>query len=122
MKDRTEITRKDGSQWDTVKHTCPECGSDTFRLYMIDDEAHYVMQCANCDDYVPQRYFHLPSDAKQDKWPFGPVSDVKQTVEIMIPADEEGDVILEVADFRGKDCDVVLPTFASEIGEVQEDR
>ena len=119
---RTEITRKDGPKWDAVKHTCPECGSDAFRLYMIDDEAHYVMQCAGCYDYEPQRFFHLPSDATHDEWPFGPVSDVKQTVEMMIPADEEGDVILEVADFRGKDCDVVLPTFASEIGEVQEDR
>ena len=65
---------------------------------------------------------HLPSDVEAPEWPFEPVVDDIQTVEVLVPIDEDGKTIAEVADFRGKDCDVVLPEIAEAIGKITEER
>tara|TARA_B100000214_G_scaffold176253_1_gene126713 strand:- start:28601 stop:28888 length:288 start_codon:yes stop_codon:yes gene_type:complete len=95
---------------------------------MIDDEQHFVMVCGECRkdgyDYYWQseRYTHLPSNVEAPEWPFEPVVDDIQTVEVLVPIDEDGKTIAEVADFRGKDCDVVLPEIAEAIGKITEER
>ena len=56
------------------------------------------------------------------EWPFEPVVDDTQTVEVLVPIDDDGKIIAEVADFRGKDCDVVLPEVANSLGNITEER
>tara|TARA_Y100001938_G_scaffold140576_1_gene208946 strand:- start:188 stop:487 length:300 start_codon:yes stop_codon:yes gene_type:complete len=99
---------------------------------MIDDEQHFVMKCTgtngkngwcrNNGGWQSERYTHLPSDVEAPEWPFEPVVDDIQTVEVLVPIDEDGKTIAEVADFRGKDCDVVLPEIAEAIGKITEER
>ena len=134
---KDKITRPNGAEWDTVKFTCPECGSRKFEFHMIDDELHFVMKCAggmkgrfeqlaNVELAYPcgwqsKRYCHLPSDIEPPLWPYEPASDEVKTIEVLVPVEEDKDTILEVADFRGKDCDVMLPAMADAF-EVTEER
>jgi len=124
MSTKDTILRSNGAEWDTVLFACPKCGSFDMRLHMIDDEQHFVLACK--DDYKcgwnSERYTHLPSDAEAPEWPFEPVVDDIQTVEVLVPIDDDGDIIAEVDDFRGKDCDVVLPEVAKSLGEIKEER
>ena len=128
MSTKDTIVRPNGVEWDTVKFACPKCGStDSFQFHMIDDEQHFVMVCGECrediyDYWQSERYTHLPSDVEAPEWPFEPVVDDIQTVEVLVPIDEDGKTIAEVADFRGKDCDVVLPEIAEAIGKITEER
>ena len=145
MSNKDTIVRPNGAKWDTVKFACPKCGAtESFQFHMIDDEQHFVMRCANqirdketeiynedktrvsfvsrpCK-WQSERYTHLPSDVEAPEWPFEPVVDDIQTVEVLVPIDEDGKTIAEVADFRGKDCDVVLPEIAEAIGKITEER
>jgi hypothetical protein len=132
MSNQDKIGRPNGDVWDTVKFACPNCGSTTFEFHMIDDEQHFVMQCLNCKAHLPdelkhtawysERYTHLPSDVKAPEWPYEPVSDDTQTVEVLVPVEDDGNLIAEVEDFRGKDCDEVIPAVAESLGEIKEDR
>jgi hypothetical protein len=98
---------------------------------MIDDEQHFVMVCRH-DTYhtrakplvcwQSERYTHLPSDVEAPEWPHEPVSDDTQTFEVLVPIDDDGKIIAEVDDFRGKDCDVVLPEVANSLGDITEER
>ena len=129
MSTQDKIVRPNGAEWDTVKFACPKCGStDSFQFHMIDDEQHFIMRCnaetgevEKCG-WQSERYTHLPSDVEAPEWPFEPVVDDIQTVEVLVPIDEDGKTIAEVADFRGKDCDVVLPEIAEAIGKITEER
>jgi len=142
MSTQDRIVRPNGAEWDTVKFACPNCGNDDmFEFHMIDDEQHFVMRCAGtymdggwstllqpleqtvavCG-WQSERYTHLPSDVEAPEWPFEPVVDDTQTFEVLVPIDEEENTIAEVADFRGKDCDIVLPEVANSIGEIEEER
>ena len=145
MSTQDKIYRPNGAKWDTVKFACPNCGAtDSFAFHMIDDEQHFVMRCANnpivegsqiynedrtrmsftrsgCK-WQSERYTHLPSDVEAPEWPFEPVVDDIQTVEVLVPIDDDGEIIAEVDDFRGKDCDVVLPEVAKSLGEIKEER
>ena len=69
-----------------------------------------------------QTLHHLPSDVEAPEWPFEPVVDDTQTFEVLVPIDDDGEIIAEVDDFRGKDCDVVLPEVAKSLGEIKEER
>ena len=143
MSTQDKIVRPNGAEWDTVKFACPKCGSTKFEFHMIDDEQHFVMQCVSeCNkhgtpfygttwsstlqQYVcgwqSERYTHLPSDVEAPEWPFEPVVDDIQTIEVLVPIDDDGEIIAEVDDFRGKDCDVVLPEVAKSLGEIKEER
>ena len=62
------------------------------------------------------------SDVEAPEWPFEPVVDDTQTFEVLVPIDDDGEIIAEVDDFRGKDCDVVLPEVAKSLGEIKEER
>jgi len=129
MSNQDRIKRPNGAEWDTVKFACPNCGAtDSFAFHMIDDEQHFVMKCHNmiathmiCT-WQSERYTHLPSDVEAPEWPFEPVVDDTQTVEVLVPIDDDGKIIAEVADFRGKDCDVVLPEVANSLGNITEER
>jgi hypothetical protein len=133
-KNKDKITRENGAVWDTVKFNCPYCGNtNKFEFHMIDDEQHFIMRCVAQDAfrvYDPtnttcgwqsERYCHLPSDIEPPIWPYEPASDEVKTVEVLVPVEEDEDTILEVADFRGKDCDVILPAMADAF-EVTEER
>ena len=136
MSNQDRIKRPNGAEWDTVKFACPKCGStDSFQFHMIDDEQHFVMVCPECrsicddndwkhseDCWQSKRYTHLPSDVEAPEWPFEPVVDDTQTFEVLVPIDDDGEIIAEVDDFRGKDCDVVLPEVAKSLGEIKEER
>ena len=131
MSTQDKIVRSNGAEWDTVKFACPNCGSTSFELHMIDDEQHFVIVCrchleyrANGihDYWQSERYTHLPSDVEAPEWPFEPVVDDTQTFEVLVPIDDDGKIIAEVDDFRGKDCDVVLPEVANSLGEIKEER
>lgn len=142
MSTQDKIVRSNGAEWDTVKFACPKCGStEHFQFHMIDDEQHFVMRCvaehskndAICEDWFEtlqrygcgwqsERYTHLPSDVEAPEWPFEPVVDDTQTFEVLVPIDDDGEIIAEVDDFRGKDCDVVLPEVAKSLGEIKEER
>lgn len=143
MSTQDKIKRPNGAEWDTVKFACPKCGStDSFQFHMIDDEQHFVMKCTNTPaveskhynehshiairlngcNWQSERYTHLPSDVEAPEWPFEPVVDDIQTVEVLVPIDDDGKIIAEVDDFRGKDCDVVLPEVAKSLGEIKEER
>ena len=145
MSTQDRIKRPNGAEWDTVKFACPNCGAtDSFAFHMIDDEQHFVMRCAklvrdkgseiyNEDKtrvsftsrpclWQSERYTHLPSDVGAPEWPFEPVVDDTQTFEVLVPIDDDGEIIAEVDDFRGKDCDVVLPEVAKSLGEIKEER
>tara|TARA_B100000900_G_scaffold106829_1_gene88806 strand:+ start:125539 stop:125928 length:390 start_codon:yes stop_codon:yes gene_type:complete len=129
MSTQDRIKRPNGAEWDTVKFACPNCGATRhFAFHMIDDEQHFVMKCHNmiatymiCT-WQSERYTHLPSDVEAPEWPFEPVVDDTQTVEVLVPIDDDGKIIAEVADFRGKDCDVVLPEVANSLGNITEER
>jgi len=135
MSIQDKIVRPNGAEWDTVKFACPNCGNDDmFEFHMIDDEQHFVMRCAGtygsgdapngvavCG-WQSERYTHLPSDVEAPEWPFEPVVDDTQTFEVLVPIDEDGEIIAEVADFRGKDCDIVLPEIADALGDITEER
>lgn len=129
MSNQDRISRPNGAEWDTVKFACPKCGStDSFQFHMIDDEQHFVMKCHNmiatnmiCT-WQSERYTHLPSDVEAPEWPHEPVSDDTQTFEVLVPIDDDGKIIAEVDDFRGKDCDVVLPEVANSLGDITEER
>ena len=135
MSTQDKIERPNGAVWDTVKFACPLCDSTSFEFHMIDDEQHFVMVCPECrsicdqndwkhseDCWQSKRYTHLPSDVEAPEWPFEPVVDDIQTVEVLVPIDDDGEIIAEVDDFRGKDCDVVLPEVAKSLGEIKEER
>ena len=137
MGEKCKIVRTDKKVWNTVKFVCPKCGHDEFELHLIDDEMHYVMRCmkrfhfvetgegedgASVPCWQAERYFHLPSDVEQDDWPYEPVVDDTQTVDVLVPVDDDGNTIAEVADFRGKDCDEVIPAVADTLGEIVEER
>ena len=131
MSTQDKIVRSNGAEWDTVKFACPNCGAtDSFAFHMIDDEQHFVMRCArivqrmrnNPCGWQSERYTHLPSDVEAPEWPFEPVVDDTQTFEVLVPIDDDGEIIAEVDDFRGKDCDVVLPEVAKSLGEIKEER
>ena len=131
MSTQDKIVRPNGAEWDTVKFACPNCGAtDSFAFHMIDDEQHFVMRCArivqrmgnNPCGWQSERYTHLPSDVEAPEWPFEPVVDDTQTFEVLVPIDDDGEIIAEVDDFRGKDCDVVLPEVAKSLGEIKEER
>lgn len=145
MSTQDKIVRPNGAEWDTVKFACPKCGStDSFQFHMIDDEQHFVMKCSNAPivegsqiynedrtrvqftrgncGWKSERYTHLPSDVEAPEWPFEPVVDDTQTFEVLVPIDDDGEIIAEVDDFRGKDCDVVLPEVAKSLGEIKEER
>jgi len=137
MSTQDRIKRPNGAEWDTVKFACPKCGStDSFQFHMVDDEQHFVMRCGDVIDtlhtygvvgrhacgWQSERYTHLPSDVEAPEWPFEPVVDDTQTVEVLVPIDDDGKIIAEVADFRGKDCDVVLPEVANSLGNITEER
>ena len=136
MSTKDKIERPNGDVWDTVKFACPLCDSTSFEFHMIDDEQHFVMRCEfetfvgregdhtlhQVCQWQSERYTHLPSDVEAPEWPFEPVVDDTQTVEVLVPIDEDGKTIAEVADFRGKDCDVVLPEIAEAIGKITEER
>ena len=127
MSTQDRINRPNGAEWDTVKFACPNCGAtDTFAFHMIDDEQHFVMRCEAkwkppCG-WQSERYTHLPSDVEAPEWPHEPVSDDTQTFEVLVPIDDDGEIIAEVDDFRGKDCDVVLPEVANSLGNITEER
>lgn len=138
MSTQDKIVRPNGAEWDTVKFACPKCGStDSFQFHMIDDEQHFIMRC-NAETgevhrvggglyykvcgWQSERYTHLPSDVEAPEWPFEPVVDDTQTFEVLVPIDDDGEIIAEVDDFRGKDCDVVLPEVAKSLGEIKEER
>ena len=78
--------------------------------------------CYKVCGWQSERYTHLPSDVEAPDWPFEPVVDDTQTVEVLVPIDDDGKIIAEVADFRGKDCDVVLPEVANSLGNITEER
>jgi len=133
MSTQDSINRPNGATWDTVKFACPNCGAtDAFAFHMIDDEQHFVMRCAEtyidgtAESHVcgwqSERYTHLPSDVEAPEWPHEPVSDDTQTFEVLVPIDDDGKIIAEVDDFRGKDCDVVLPEVANSLGDITEER
>ena len=135
MSTQDKIERPNGDVWDTVKFACPLCDSTSFEFHMIDDEQHFVMVCPECrsicdqndwkhseDCWQSKRYTHLPSDVEAPEWPFEPVVDDIQTIEVLVPIDDDGEIIAEVDDFRGKDCDVVLPEVAKSLGEIKEER
>ncbi len=140
MSTQDKIVRSNGAEWDTVKFACPNCGAtDSFAFHMIDDEQHFIMRCnAEKGEIVrwgfgwkevnkkcgwqSERYTHLPSDVEAPEWPFEPVVDDTQTFEVLVPIDDDGEIIAEVDDFRGKDCDVVLPEVAKSLGEIKEER
>ena len=139
MGEKSKIVRHDGAVWNTVKFECPKCGHDEFELHMIDDEQHYVMRCAKRLTFIDnetesieerasvpcwqaEKYFHIPSDVDADDWPYEPASDDTQTVDVLVPVNDDGNTIAEVADFRGKDCDVVIPEVAKSLGDVREER
>ena len=122
MSTQDRIGRPNGDVWDTVKFACPNCGSTTFEFHMIDDEQHFVIVCTKCIPWQSERYTHLPSDVEAPEWPYEPVSDDTQTVEVLVPVEDDGNLIAEVADFRGKDCDEVLPAVAESLGEIKEER
>jgi len=134
MSNQDRIKRPNGAEWDTVKFACPNCDSTSFEFHMIDDEQHFVMVCPECrsicdqNDWEPtegwqsERYTHLPSDVEAPEWPFEPVVDDTQTFEVLVPIDDDGKIIAEVDDFRGKDCDVVLPEVANSLGDITEER
>ena len=135
MSTQDKIERPNGDVWDTVKFACPLCDSTSFEFHMIDDEQHFVMVCPECrsicdqndwkhseDCWQSKRYTHLPSDVEAPEWPFEPVVDDTQTFEVLVPIDDDGEIIAEVDDFRGKDCDVVLPEVAKSLGEIKEER
>ena len=142
MSTKDTIVRPNGAKWDTVKFACPKCGAtESFQFHMIDDEQHFVMRCvaehpkndAVCEAWFEslqrygcgwqsERYTHLPSDVEAPEWPFEPVVDDTQTFEVLVPIDDDGEIIAEVDDFRGKDCDVVLPEVAKSLGEIKEER
>jgi len=133
MSTQDKIVRPNGAEWDTVKFACPNCGAtDSFAFHMIDDEQHFVMRCVRkhflagarfrvCG-WQSERYTHLPTDVEAPEWPFEPVADDTQTFEVLVPIDDDGEIIAEVDDFRGKDCDVVLPEVAKSLGEIKEER
>ena len=129
MSNQDRISRPNGAEWDTVKFACPNCGAtESFAFHMIDDEQHFVMKCHNmiatnmiCT-WQSERYTHLPSDVEAPEWPHEPVSDDTQTFEVLVPIDDDGKIIAEVDDFRGKDCDVVLPEVANSLGDITEER
>ena len=131
MSTQDKIERPNGVEWDTVRFACPNCGAtDSFAFHMIDDEQHFVMTCEvqmhtvrnNPCGWQSERYTHLPSDVEAPEWPFEPVVDDTQTFEVLVPIDDNGEIIAEVDDFRGKDCDVVLPEVAKSLGEIKEER
>lgn len=137
MSTQDKIKRPNGAEWDTVKFACPNCGAtDSFAFHMIDDEQHFVMRCEfetfvehegehtlyQVCGWQSERYTHLPSDVEAPEWPFEPVVDDTQTFEVLVPIDDDGEIIAEVDDFRGKDCDVVLPEVAKSLGEIKEER
>ena len=136
MSNQDRIKRPNGAEWDTVKFACPTCGSTKFEFHMVDDEQHFVMVCGSergpCGTFrnwpdekivwQSERYTHLPSDVEAPEWPFEPVVDDTQTVEVLVPIDDDGKIIAEVEDFRGKDCDVVLPEVANSLGNITEER
>jgi len=145
MSNQDKIVRPNGAQWDTVKFACPKCGStDSFQFHMIDDEQHFVMKCSNTPivegsqiynedrtrvqftrgycGWKSERYTHLPSDVEAPEWPFEPVADDIQTVEVLVPIDEDGNIVAEVVDFRGKECDVVIPEIADALGDIEGER
>ncbi len=135
MSNQDKIERPNGDVWDTVKFACPLCDSTSFEFHMIDDEQHFVMVCPECrsicdqndwkhseDCWQSKRYTHLPSDVEAPEWPFEPVVDDTQTFEVLVPIDDDGKIIAEVDDFRGKDCDVVLPEVANSLGDITEER
>jgi len=131
MSTQDRINRPNGAEWDTVKFACPNCGAtDSFAFHMIDDEQHFVMRCEvqmfmvdnNPCNWQSERYTHLPSDVEAPEWPHEPVSDDTQTFEVLVPIDDDGKIIAEVDDFRGKDCDVVLPEVANSLGDITEER
>ena len=51
---------------------------------------------------------------------FGPAPRGMPQIPVVI--DDDGEIIAEVDDFRGKDCDVVLPEVAKSLGEIKEER
>jgi hypothetical protein len=132
MSREDKITRADGAVWNTVKFQCPNCGGSKFEFHMIDDEQHFVMRCRGLkliDErrsayrdcvWQSERYTHLPSDAEAPEWPYDAPSNEVKTVEVLVPEDDS-DTILEVTDFRGKDCDTDLPAMADAF-EVTEER
>ena len=122
MSTQDKIVRPNGAEWDTVKFACPNCGATSFEFHMIDDEQHFIMKCTECVPFQSERYTHLPSDVEAPEWPFEPVVDDTQTFEVLVPIDDDGKIIAEVDDFRGKDCDVVLPEVAKSLGEIKEER
>ena len=134
MSTQDKIKRPNGDVWDTVKFACPNCGkTDNFQFHMIDDEQHFVMKCiwkgpregsqfAHICGWQSDRYTHLPSDVGAPEWPYEDVIDDTQTFEVLVPINEEENTIAEVADFRGKDCDIVLPEVAKSIGDIMEER
>ena len=132
MSNQDIINRPNGAEWDTVKFACPNCGAtDSFAFHMIDDEQHFVMTCMKRPEspldglhcgWQSERYTHLPSDVEAPEWPHEPVSDDTQTFEVLVPIDDDGKIIAEVDDFRGKDCDVVLPEVANSLGDITEER
>lgn len=123
MSTQDRIKRPNGAEWDTVKFACPNCGAtDSFAFHMIDDEQHFVIVCTKCIPWQSERYTHLPSDVEAPEWPFEPVVDDTQTFEVLVPIDDDGKIIAEVDDFRGKDCDVVLPEVANSLGDITEER
>jgi hypothetical protein len=128
MSNQDRIKRPNGAEWDTVKFACPNCDSTSFEFHMIDDEQHFIMRCVEPVGEVwicgwqSERYTHLPSDVEAPEWPFEPVVDDTQTFEVLVPIDDDGKIIAEVDDFRGKDCDVVLPEVANSLGDITEER
>ena len=132
MSNEDEIRRADGAVWDTVKFACPNCGAtDKFAFHMIDDEQHFIMRCRGLkliDErrsayrdcvWQSERYTHLPSDVKAPEWPYEPVTNETKTIEVLVPEDDS-DTILEVTDFRGKDCDTDLPAMAEPFETTEE--
>ena len=122
MSTQDRIKRPNGAEWDTVKFACPNCDSTSFEFHMIDDEQHFIIVCTKCIPWQSERYTHLPSDVEAPEWPHEPVSDDTQTFEVLVPIDDDGKIIAEVDDFRGKDCDVVLPEVANSLGDITEER